>query len=263
LPSIADNEAFYSRDDLGRYLPNPISRGPWNPNSLHGRVVIALLAHGIESRHGVEGFVPARLTVDMYRLPDFSPVEIATRVVRDGARIKVIDAEFMSNGVSQARATCQLLKVTEAPEGHVWSRPNWDVPKPDDIAEGRMGLDGMWAMKTIQGGFGGPGPRQTWISEVRTLVQGVPLTPFIRAAQVADIASPFAHYSSDRGLAYINTDVTLYLSRLPEGEWIGVETANHQARLGVAVGEVLFYDETGPLGFASCAALAQRREPRP
>src|ERR1700710_2714781 len=110
---------FYTRDGA-RFLPTERGRGPWNPQSLHGRVVIGLLAHAIEHNHGGEGYLPARLTVDLYRLPDFSPVDVTTRIVRDGRRIKVIDAEYFSNGVSMARATSQLLLRGENAPGNVW-----------------------------------------------------------------------------------------------------------------------------------------------
>ena len=67
---------------------------------MHGRVVVGLLAHVIEQRHGGDDFVPARLTVDMFRLPDvMTPVEVKTKLVRDGLRIRVIEADFFSGGV--------------------------------------------------------------------------------------------------------------------------------------------------------------------
>jgi len=255
-----ENEAFFKRDGDG-YVANPVSRGPWNPQSLHGRVIIGLLAFEIEQRHADPDFLPARLTVDMYRLPDFSPIEIATRVVRDGNRIKVIDAEFMSGGVSVARATSQFLRRTAAPEGNVWTRPTWDAPPPEQVPDPpprQSGLGGMWAMKPISGGVGTAGPRRTWMSEVRDLVEGTPLTPFMRVALCADFASPFAN-AGDQGLGYINSDVTLYISRLPVREWVGLEVADHQAADGVAIGECFLYDVDGPIGSATCAALAQQR----
>ena len=258
------NEPFFARDgDL--YAPTPASRGPWNPQSLHGRVVVGLLGHAIETEHGEADFSPARLTVDMYRLPGFDTVEVVTRLVRAGGRIKVVDAEFVSGGVSMGRATCQLLRRTQAPEGHVWGPPPWDAPAPADIPPGdaRSGMGGMWATRTISGGpvFGEgakPGPRRLWMSEVRELVDGQPLTPFVRVALAADFVSPFAH-AGDRGLAYINTDVTLYLHRLPVTEWIGFEVSDHQASDGLAIGACRLHDEQGPIGTAGCAALAQRR----
>ena len=251
-------DPFFTRDGE-LFVPTPASRGPWNPKSLHGRVIVGLLGHVIEARHGDPEFQPARLTVDMYRLPDMSPVEVTTRVVREGARIKVVDAEFVSGGTSMGRETCQLLRRTGAPEGEVWTTPNWDAPLPEDLPppdDPRAGMNGMWAMRPIVGGFGALGPRRTWMSEVRELVEGCPLTPFVRVAVAADFASPFAN-AGDRGLAYINSDVTLYLHRPLDGEWVGFEVVNHQATDGVAIGECWLYDRAGPIGLAAVTALAQ------
>jgi len=260
-PATAPNQPFFTRDG-DAFVPTIASRGPWDQNSLHGRVIVGLLGFVIERDHGSPEFQPARLTVDMYKLPDLSPITVTTKVVREGYRIKVIDAEFISGGVSMARATCQLLRRTENPAGNVWSPPNWDAPAPSDIAppeDRRSGMGGMWAMRPISGAMGSLGQRRTWMSEVRDLVEGYPLTPFTRVAVAADFASPFAN-AGDKGLAYINSDVTVYLHRDPTTEWIGFEVINHQATAGVAIGECFLYDEAGPIGSAAVTALAQRRK---
>lgn len=255
------NQPFFTREgDIFR--PTEIAKGPWNHRSLHGRVVIGLLALVIEQRHGAADFVPARLTVDMFRLPTIdAPIEVTTRPVRDGLRIRVVEAEFFSGGVSMARASCQLLLKTQNPEGRIWSPPNWDASKPADIpppTDPRLGLYGMWATRPIVGRMGSLGPRRTWMSEVRELVDGSPLTPFVRVATAADFASPFAN-AGEEGLSFINSDVTLYLHRLPLKEWIGFEVVNHHSTDGVAIGECWLYDEDGPIGTSTVAALAQRK----
>ena len=254
------NEPFFRKDgDL--FVPTRAGVGPWDPNSLHGRVIVGLLGAEIERRHGSTDYMPARLTVDMYKLPDLSPVEVVTRIVKDGYRIKVIDAEFISGGVSAGRATCQLLRKTENALGNVYQRPPWGAPPAatlDPPADRPLG--GMWAMRNIEGAFmRGEGPRKVWMSEVRELIGGEALTPFVRVAVAADFASPFAN-ASDQGLGYINTDVTLYLHRQLVGEWLGVESLTHGATDGVAVADCLLHDEQGFIGMASCTALAQKRK---
>ena len=255
------NEPFFTRDG-DRFIPTLSSRGPWDPKSLHGRVIAGMLGYAAERDFGSPEFLPARITADMFKLPKLDPVELKTRLVREGGRIKVVDAEFYSAGELMGRATCQFLRRTENPEGSIWSPPNWDAPAPDalPVPEPRAGMGGMWAMRPITGAMGTPGQKRTWMMEVRELVEGVPLTPFVRVAVAADFASPFAN-AGDKGLGYINSDVTVYLSRLPRSEWIGFETINHQSTDGVAVGECFLYDEQGPIGSASCCALAQRRLP--
>ena len=78
---MTKNQPFFTHDrDSDTFMPTPVSNGPWDPNSLHGRVVIGLLAHVIEQRHGSDDFVPARLTVDMFRLPNTTtPIEVTTQ----------------------------------------------------------------------------------------------------------------------------------------------------------------------------------------
>ncbi|MBV9558899.1 MAG: thioesterase family protein [Bradyrhizobium sp.] len=254
------SQPFFTRhgDD---FIPTSVANGPWDPKSLHGRVVIGLLAFVIEQRHGGADFVPARLTVDMFRLPNIeTPIEVRTKSIRDGLRIRLIEADFVSGGVAMARASCQLLRRTENPPGTVWSPPNWDAPQPGDIAaptDPRLGMHGKWTTRPIVGTMGTVGPRRLWMSEVRPLVEAAPLTPFVRVALAADFASPFAN-AGDQGLGYINTDVTLYLHRLPATEWIGFEVVNHHAKEGIAIGECWLYDEQGAIGTSTVAALAQR-----
>jgi hypothetical protein len=258
-----ENEPFFTRDGA-RYIPTPMTRGPWDPMSLNGRVIVGLLGHVIEQRHGEPDLMPARLTVDMYHLPDRSPVEITTKAIRDGYRIKVIEAEFFSAGASMAKATCQLLRRTENAPGTVWSPPNWTVPAPANVPvpEDRPGgLAGIWASRPITGGMGQPGQpvqKRMWMAEIRPAVGGEALTPFGRCALAADYCNPFSN-SGDRGLGYINSDVTLYLQRLPRTEWIGFEVVEHLATDGVAIGQCRLYDEFGPIGSSSVTGLAQKR----
>jgi acyl-CoA thioesterase len=212
----------------------------------------------VEARHGGPDFMPARLTVDMYRLPGLEPIEVTTRLARDGYRIKVAQAELFSGGVSMATASCQLLRRSAAPPGHVWSPPDWSVPAPDALPDSdpRMALDGMWKIKPIVGAMGDAGPRRLWMAENRDLVEGEVLSPFARVALAADFASPFAN-AGDARLNYINSDATVYLHRLPLTEWIGFDVVNHQATDGVAIGECWLYDEAGAIGTATVAALAR------
>ena len=235
-------QPFFTSDG-DAFIPRKSANGPWDPEfAARPRHRRPARLSSIEQRHGADDFVPARLTVDMFRLPNITtPIEVTTKLVRDGMRIKVVEAEFFSGGVSMARASCQLLRKTENAPGNVWSPPNWDVPAPADIpkpTDPRLGMNGKWTTRPIVGAMGSLGPRRFWMSEVRDLVEGVPMTPFVHVATGADFASPFAN-AGDQGLGYINSDVTIYLHRLPVTNWIGFEvvtimppTASRSANAG-------------------------------
>ena len=43
------NQPFFTKDRVhDAFIPTPFANGPWDPNSLHGRVIIDLLAFEIE-----------------------------------------------------------------------------------------------------------------------------------------------------------------------------------------------------------------------
>lgn len=253
---MTDNEPFF-RQEGDTFQPLPPARGPWNPQSLNGRAVAALIGCELERRHGEEGFIPARMTTDLYRLPGFDPIRIETRVVRSGRRIRVVDVEFFSAGTSMARSTCQMLALGENAAGEVWTPAPWEVPAPETL-EARMRPGPPWEVRPIDGEFGQAVQRRTWVRENRETVGGVPTTPWQRVAAACDFVSPTAHSGSE-GLGYINTDITLQVHRLPRGEWVGFESTYHGADGGVALGECRLYDEQGPIGLASCLALAQKQ----
>ncbi|MEX1103578.1 MAG: thioesterase family protein, partial [Dehalococcoidia bacterium] len=148
------------------------------------------------------------------------------------------------------------------PDGTVWSPPSWDVPHPDSITPPAQdwGPRGpMWDTRAIGRGFGSTEQERAWLRENRPLAEGIEMTPFVRAAFAADFTNPFAN-SGSAGLKFVNADITLYLHRLPVGEWLGFEVVEHHATDGIALGECSLYDTSGPIGRSLVTALANRRK---
>jgi hypothetical protein len=76
----------------------------------------------------------------------------------------------------------------------------------------------------------------------------------VRAALAADLPNPLANSSAD-GLQFINADLTLFLARAPDSEWIGLEVAGHIGHEGIAVGSCTLYDTAGAIGWSSVCAI--------
>ena len=250
-----DHEAFF-RIEGDEVIPAPSARGPWSADMLHGRLLGGLLARAIEREHAAEGLHVARLTVDLYRNSPLVPLRVTTERARDGRRIRVADAAITGPNGAVARASAVMLRRGEQPEGQTWNRPPWDVASPGELGESMTtgtALDVWWM---------GPGTElstaerhRAWVRETRPLVAGESLSPFVRVALAADMASPIAHFGS-AGLKFINADYTLGLSRLPLGDVIGLEATGHLSEDGVAVGQCALYDLSGPIGFCTTSAVA-------
>jgi hypothetical protein len=283
------NEAFFKRDDEDRniYHPTRFARGPWDPKTLHGRVLSGLVAFEVEanclSDEEIDNFQTARITVDLFRPPPMSPLTVTSETIRSGRRIKVIDvniaASIEGRGVMDvARGSVVMLKRSENPNGEIWTPPAWgiqapheDRPPPDTVIKDPDNTAALpiWETVNVQDDTGEPygdgslqhrelGIRRAWIRETYSLISGVFPSQLVRVAQVADFANPFTN-SGTRGLNYINADITLYLQRIPVGSWIGTETSYHGSDQGVSVGTMSLYDRCGRVGTSTVCGLAQAR----
>lgn len=192
------------------FAPTDWARGPWG-RTISGNYVGGLLGHVIERDAGDPELQPARLTVDLFRPAALADsVRVETAVVREGRRLKLVDATMTQAGTVVARANALFLRPGEQPAGQRWSTavtmppvPAAPDPLPEDIVTliwtyGKngdtpsLGLD-AWAHD---------GPKYIWTRDVAAMVEGVALTPFTRAAMAGDMASSLTHFGAD-GLPFI------------------------------------------------------------
>lgn len=249
----------YFRRDESRFVPNPIARGGWGP-SLSGHVVGGLLGWAVERAVDDPDLQPARLTVDLPAPVALEPIEAHTTVHHDRRRLRLVEAVLTQRGTPVARGSALFLRRGAQPEGQVWS-PDLQLPPlpTEDGAQPTLFMrtygwgtelqnrDPDWADTS--------GPKYTWLHETRSLIDGEPLSAFVRAAMAADITASLANWGTS-GLQFINADYTLTLSRLPEGPHIGMAALTHYSHDGVATGSAVLADRKGPVGSGVSVAIA-------
>jgi hypothetical protein len=155
------------------------------------------------------------------------------------------------------RASAVLLKRGQQPPGEMWASPTWDAPPPARPAPTSVPRDGwtppfeLWQIDE----WTSPTRRRAWMRELHPLVEGESLSPFVRAALAADFANPLANAGSE-GLQFINADYSLFLSRLPMDDAVGLESTGHLSDEGVALGQCTLHDISGPFGYCTVTAVA-------
>ncbi len=254
--------AFFERDG-DMFAPSDFCRGPWNHDSLHGRAVSGLLAYGVEGHAPGPEWQISRLTVDMFRLAPHRPTRLRTRVLREGNRIRSVEASLEIEGVEMARASGLLLLRADVPST-AWSGSEEAVAPPSDGApmeagEGPFGdhRDG-WDVRQVRSSPEAD-PSIAWLRMAYPFIEGEATSPFVRAAAAADFANPHSNRSEPRR-AFINADVTLHLFRYPDDEWVGFQVAAHDSRGGIAIGSCVLRDLGGPIGRSTVATIANDRE---
>ncbi|MDT5189855.1 MAG: hypothetical protein QOG79_1841 [Mycobacterium sp.] len=246
------------------YLPTPVARGPWGP-SLSGNYIGGLLGRTVEQEVDDGELQPARLTVDLLRPVALQPLQVHSTVVRDGRRLRLVDAVMIQNDVMVARASALFLRRSEHAVDTVWTSP---VTMPAVPAEPDVFPDELPMLLHSYGRdpvIGSPGVGLTewrhdgqkfaWVRETKLLVDDEPLSPFTRAVMAGDVTSSLTHWGT-AGLQFINADYTIALSRLPDGIYIGLASMTHYDHAGIATGVATLFDEKGPIGSGMATAVA-------
>ncbi len=255
--SPASAEGFF-RADGDTLVPAAFASSPWGP-VLHGRLIGGLTARAAEqARAETPELACARLTIDMFRSVPLAPLTVTTRPVRAGRRIAVLDVSVEQDGVPVGQGRAVLLRRSEQPEGTFRPAPAWDAPKPPQLGPPRPSASDRWTAPWESWPVGGADDAVRgglWIRDVHPLVAGERLTPLVRVAMAADLASPVSNFST-HGLSFINADYTVYLGREPQGEHVGIQPSAHISEAGVAAGQCVVHDLGGPVGFVATAAVA-------
>ncbi|MGE2833273.1 thioesterase family protein [Mycobacterium sp. SMC-4] len=242
------------------FMPNTVAHGGWGP-TLGGQVVGGLLARSVEQEIDDPDLHPARFTVEILRRVATAPVRVCAEVTRSGRRMRSIDATMTQDGELVARASTLCLRRGEQPGGQFFTTPVEMPPLPEEPAEfddsTPMFITAHGGEPAEPGGFPWQhdGPRHAWLREIRDLVDGEPLTPFVRAAMAVDVTSSLTNFGT-AGLSFINADYTLALSRLPRGPYIGLAALTHYSSDGIATGSATLFDADGPIGTGLSAAIA-------
>jgi hypothetical protein len=247
------------------FLPQPLAQSLWSKDQVHGVAVSGLLALALEGAvqdAGRTDLLPVRYQVDLFRPARMTPTTVRATVVRESARLMLLDAVVEQAGEPVARAGATFLKPSEPPPGEIWSSLDRATPPPEDLLppRGEQHVPVFASDKDWSDNFAdhqNAGRHTTWHTGVPTVV-GEPLSPFQAVASIADTASMTTNWGTG-GVEYINTDINLAISRLPEDISVGLRATDHVAHDGVAVGVAEVFDRRGTIGTVSVASLANTR----
>lgn len=251
---MATEAAYFTRNDDGGFMPTRFALSHWGEDHLNGPAVVGLSAHVLETSCGSPDFMPTRLTVDLFRAARSAATTVDVRVVRDGRRVRGAECDVIQDGRAVARATLIQYRRSAPPPGVLWAAPTRhpSPPAADDQMMPFIGSDAGWSRSPAAHQNDS---RKSFYNDCINVVAGESLSPFVRAATVAESTSLVTNLGTE-GVGYINGDLTVALSRLPVDDWICVQADSHRASDGIAVGTATLYDHMGAFGFGMTTAVA-------
>ncbi|WP_328859081.1 thioesterase family protein [Williamsia herbipolensis] len=253
-PKDPDRRYFmFTLDDEGRYVPSKYAFGRWGPDMLNGPAVCAAAAHAVEAEHGSPELVPARITIDLFKAARGEPLVAHTRLVRSGHRIRVSEVELSQGDTVVAQATLVALRPSQEPPGEEWHSEHPFDPPTDDSRFRWYGSDDMgWT--PVMSEHQNAGRKRLWATMI-PVIDGVENTPFVTTVMAAEATSLVTNWGS-KGIGYINCDLTVAISRLPVGQYIGLQADTHITDAGLSVGTATLFDTRGPIGTGMVTAVS-------
>ncbi|MCV7218646.1 thioesterase family protein [Mycobacterium crocinum] len=246
--------AHFISDPDGMFHPTENARSRWGDDMLNGPAVVSLAAFNLEQRFGLPEFLPARLTVDLFKAARRVPTTVRSRLIRDGRRIRNSECDVMQGDVIVARATLVQYRLSEPPPGDEWFAHAEFTPPSDCEQHGFfIGSDDV-GWRADGGAHQNTSRKRVYHSPI-DVVAGHDITPFVRTVVVAEATSLVSNLGT-KGIGYINGDLTVALSRLPESEHIGVQGDSHWVSDGISVGTGTLFDSVGPFGTGLVTAIA-------
>ena len=247
--------ALFERDG-DRYVPTPLTRGPWNPNAMHGGAPSALFAHVCEEHDPGPARFVARVTVELLRPVPLVPLTMRVRTIRPGRKVQWLEAALLDDDDREVtRATVLRLRSDDVDtSGSVClvadPPPPRDGGSPPTVFSGRTDV-GYWSahdVRIVAGNWAEAGPGIAWFRLRCPVVAGEPLSGCARAAASADFGSGVGNPLRFTTATGINADVTISLHRHPIGEWVCLESGSFVNPHGVGLAETRLHDEHGPIG---------------
>lgn len=267
--------------DGPRFAATELARGPWNPEAQHGGAPAALLVRAFERLAAADGLLFARVSYEFLRPVPLAAIEVRVEIVRSGRRSALLEGSIVDGeGRELVRARALRVRAAEsalgagnagfsAPEDSLansGATPGAETPSADavDSAEafgwaGRpmFATDAM-EIRFTHGHFVERGPAGAWFRLRVPLVADESTSALQRLAATADFGNGISSIVTWEDHLFINPDLTLYIEREPQAEWIHLDAETRIAPDGIGIATGALSDERGPVGRATQALVIQR-----
>jgi Thioesterase-like superfamily len=259
-------EAFFHPDG-DRFVATESTRGPWSPDAQHAGPPAALLGRAVERFGGLDGVKVARVTYEILRPVPIGTLTLTTSLLRGGRSVEFVGAMLAAGGTEVMRATGVRVRTTEVPPGSA-AEPAPDPPPPgpehgepsrffgtgDDV-----GYHTAMEWRFVEGAFLDRGPATVWMRMRQPLLPDEEPSPLQRVLIAADSGNGVSAALDWRRWLFPNPDLTVYLHRHPNGEWVCLRARTTIEPSGLGLAESRIYDRTGPVARGLQSLFVARR----
>jgi hypothetical protein len=261
-------DAFFVPAGDGRFAATEHARGPWSAAHQHAGPPSALLARAFEQAVADDPELQiSRLTIELMAPVPLATLDVAATVFRAGRKVRRLDATLSADGRAVARASALVVRKAPRDLGPVALDPHEPPPPPEQgtpfkfpvFHASGVGYDTAVDARRVRGGYP-KNPTTVWIRSRVALVDGEAPSPLQRVMIAADSGNGVAVVLDPRRYTFMNADLTVYLHRLPEGEWVCLDAVTAVVPGGVGLATSRLFDARGAIGWGLQGLVVEVRD---
>lgn len=260
-------DAFFTQESEDRFVPTEWTIGPWSRDSQHAGPPSALLGRAIERAMGRDNLQVARATFEILRPVPLLPLQLHSEVLRSGRSVVLSSASLADDKgvVMSVRAWSIRTDELEVDQFVHGRRPPARPERGravDLFPTGERSYLTAMEWRFVAGSFLEPGPATAWARMRYPLVEGEEIDPLSRVLALADSGNGISSALDFGKWVFINPDLTVYLHRLPRGEWICLDAETTTQPTGIGLASSVLSDEDGVIGRGLQSLFIGRRAGR-
>lgn len=258
------SDAFFIREADDRFISTDWTIGPWSRESQHAGPPAALLGWAIEGAVARPDLQVARITCEILRPVPVAPLRLTSEVIRPGRSVALAAASLSDDKGEVMRAQGWLIRTTDlgleqVVHGDPPPRGLDDAVAIDTFPTEERSYLAAMEWRSVKGGFLEPGPAAVWARMRHPLIQDEEPTPLTRVLTLADSGNGISAALDFSKWVFINPDLTVYLHRMPEGEWVCLDAQTTIEPNAIGLATSTLSDVNGVIGRGSQSLFVGRR----
>lgn len=232
------------------YRSTQLAQGAWNEHEQHMAPATGVICAELEQFAPRSHLRIGRISLDILGLIPGGEFSIVTQMIRPGKTIELIEAKMQAQGKTciEARAWRMITQDTQALAG----LEDAQVKGPEEapLWQGIYQWPGGFIHSIEARSYGRrAGKGVIWLRTQHDMVEQQPTSSFVRLMGLVDTANgivPRQEWPFSYG--FPNLDLQIHLHRLPQGEWMGLETVQQYGADGIGLTSSVLHDVQGPFG---------------
>lgn len=255
--------SFYEPEG-DRFRATELTRGPWSEHHQHGGPPSALLAGAMEKHVAPADLRVTRFTIVFHRPIAIDVFRVTTETVREGKKVRLVRAQLVSED-DRAVATAEATFVRRDRASEVKATPSTPPRAPEacepftfSFFTAPVGYHTAMEARHIEGTWG-TGALSLWMRIRGSVLPGETPSALQRVLAAADSGNGLAVALDLARFTFVNPDLTVFLARELDGEWLGMHARTTFGPDGIGLADTRLVSHSGDVGRGLQSLIVERR----